>query len=155
MEEQHEAAYDHKTGASSSADQIASTDIVVKEEHDEDITARPISEIEEHNQMKAAIADTCSSMQIARGKNEVTEIEEIRDSDGFIQSTQISSEGDGDDVYVAVGESKSSFNALSWALKNAVKPGSWVYLIHVFPEVHEIPTLCKSHSNNLSSFIWI
>lgn len=50
---------------------------------------------------------------------------------------------DDDDVYVAIGKSASSMDALSWALKNVAKPTSFVYLVHVFPVVHHIPTPCK------------
>ncbi|ONK69352.1 uncharacterized protein A4U43_C05F21960 [Asparagus officinalis] len=46
----------------------------------------------------------------------------------------------GDDVYVAVGKKTSSVDALTWALKNVVKPSSFVYLVHVFPEITHIPT---------------
>ncbi|XP_043693212.1 U-box domain-containing protein 37-like [Telopea speciosissima] len=45
-----------------------------------------------------------------------------------------------DNVYVAVGKSNTSMDALRWALKNSLKPSSSVFLIHVFPEVHHIPT---------------
>ncbi|CAL9751527.1 unnamed protein product [Musa acuminata subsp. burmannicoides] len=46
-----------------------------------------------------------------------------------------------DDVYVAVGKGSSSIVALSWALMHAAtKPSSFVYLVHVFPPVHHIPT---------------
>ncbi|OAY64355.1 hypothetical protein ACMD2_27374, partial [Ananas comosus] len=47
---------------------------------------------------------------------------------------------DDDDVYVAIGKSASSMDALSWALKNVATPTSFVYLVHVFPVVHHIPT---------------
>ncbi|RWW87860.1 hypothetical protein BHE74_00003281 [Ensete ventricosum] len=50
-----------------------------------------------------------------------------------------------DDVYVAVGKGSSSIVALSWALMHAAtKPSSFVYLVHVFPPVHHIPTPCES-----------
>ncbi|KAJ6848114.1 uncharacterized protein M6B38_116450 [Iris pallida] len=45
-----------------------------------------------------------------------------------------------DDVYVAVGKSGSSMEALSWALTHVAKPSSFVYLIHVFPEIRHIST---------------
>ncbi|KAG9448571.1 hypothetical protein H6P81_008536 [Aristolochia fimbriata] len=45
-----------------------------------------------------------------------------------------------EDVYVGVGDDCSSVAALVWALKNVAKPSSVVYLIHIFPEVHRIPT---------------
>ncbi|XP_072979952.1 U-box domain-containing protein 35 isoform X2 [Typha angustifolia] len=47
---------------------------------------------------------------------------------------------DGKGVYVAIGNSKSSMDALSWALRHVVEPSSSVYLIHVFPVVRHIPT---------------
>jgi hypothetical protein len=145
--------YDHDTYASSGADRIASTDIVAKEEHGEETPACS-SEIEEHTQMEVAVAGTSNSTLIACAKQiEEPEIVPVDDFPLFPDQILIPSGGDGDDVYVAVGKSNSSLDALSWALKNAVKPGSWVYLIHVFPEVHEIPTPCKSRSNNLPSFI--
>ncbi|KAH7689068.1 Adenine nucleotide alpha hydrolases-like protein [Dioscorea alata] len=59
------------------------------------------------------------------------------------------SSSNGEDVYVAVGKKKSSMDALSWALKHLVKPSTFVYLVHVFPEVHHVPTplglVPKSH----------
>lgn len=47
-------------------------------------------------------------------------------------------------VYVGVGKSESSMEALTWTLKHAADPSSTtVYLIHVFPEIHYIPSPCK------------
>lgn len=44
-------------------------------------------------------------------------------------------------VYVAVGKSPSSLDALDWALRHAVNPPSTtVYLIHIYPEIRQIPT---------------
>ncbi|XP_074298098.1 uncharacterized protein LOC141628912 [Silene latifolia] len=44
-------------------------------------------------------------------------------------------------VYVAVGKSESSSDALLWALNNAVIPGSTlVYLVHIFSEIKFIPS---------------
>ncbi|XP_065852909.1 U-box domain-containing protein 35 [Euphorbia lathyris] len=49
--------------------------------------------------------------------------------------------GGGDCVYVAVGKSESSMDALSWTLKNLMNGEStMVYLIHVYPEIHYIPS---------------
>ncbi|XP_075664619.1 U-box domain-containing protein 35-like [Castanea sativa] len=46
-----------------------------------------------------------------------------------------------DSVYVAVGKSESSMEALVWTLKNAVtSPSTMVYLVHVFPEILYIPS---------------
>ncbi|KAJ1428635.1 UspA [Sesbania bispinosa] len=44
-----------------------------------------------------------------------------------------------DTVYVAVGKSDTSMEALSWTLNNLVTPSTFVYLIHVFPEIKNIP----------------
>ncbi|KAM0941694.1 putative rossmann-like alpha/beta/alpha sandwich protein [Dioscorea sansibarensis] len=96
------------------------------------------------------------------GSNSVWEIEEEvsnssstnnnNNSNGGIGSYMnggSSSSSNDEDVYVAVGKKKSSMDALSWALKHLVKPSSFVYLIHVFPEVHHVPTplglVPKSH----------
>ncbi|KAF5742829.1 putative Adenine nucleotide alpha hydrolases-like superfamily protein [Tripterygium wilfordii] len=46
-----------------------------------------------------------------------------------------------DCVYVCVGKSESSMDALSWTLNHALPTHSTiVYLIHVFPEIHFIPS---------------
>ncbi|XP_059438319.1 U-box domain-containing protein 35-like [Corylus avellana] len=45
-----------------------------------------------------------------------------------------------DSVYVGVGKSDSSMDALAWTLKHAVTPSTIVYLVHVFPEVRYIPS---------------
>ncbi|XP_038986319.1 U-box domain-containing protein 35-like isoform X1 [Phoenix dactylifera] len=73
------------------------------------------------------------------------EIQEVEEEPGAAEPRQAvpASPGkavDGDDVYVAVGKSSSGMDALSWALKYVAKPSSFVYLIHVFPEIHHIPT---------------
>lgn len=57
-----------------------------------------------------------------------------------------------DSVYVGVGKSESSMEALVWTIKHAVtSPSTVVYLVHVFPEILYIPSPCKlSHSLSLS-----
>ena len=45
-----------------------------------------------------------------------------------------------DYIYVAVGKSESSMDALQWTLKHAVNPSTVIYLIHVFPEIKHIPS---------------
>lgn len=62
-------------------------------------------------------------------------------NDAFTMAT-ISEENEVEDTfYVAVGKSKSSFQALSWTLNNLViTPSSTLlYLIHVFPQINHIP----------------
>lgn len=53
--------------------------------------------------------------------------------------------GNGEDsVYVAVGKSESSMDAVAWTLKHAVgTPSTIVYLVHVFPEIRHVLTPCK------------
>ncbi|XWS18110.1 hypothetical protein CRYUN_Cryun32bG0013500 [Craigia yunnanensis] len=45
-----------------------------------------------------------------------------------------------DSVYVAVGKSQSSMDALSWTLAHFVNTSTTLYLIHVFPEIRLIPS---------------
>ncbi|KAF3451899.1 hypothetical protein FNV43_RR07995 [Rhamnella rubrinervis] len=47
--------------------------------------------------------------------------------------------GGEDSVYVAVGKSESSMDALTWSLKHA-SSSTMVYLIHIFPEIRLIPS---------------
>ncbi|KAF3331399.1 U-box domain-containing protein 33 [Carex littledalei] len=143
MEWQNEATYHHKSGAGAGASASASVgadiNLEIKEARDDDITARP-SEIEE-NRMAVAVSNTGNDMPMERAQDieDEKEIIEVEDSGRLQPHVELPSGGDGEDVYVAVGKSASSMDALSWALKNVVKPGSFVYLIHVFPEVHQIP----------------
>ncbi|OAY41230.1 U-box domain-containing protein 35 [Manihot esculenta] len=66
-------------------------------------------------------------------------------------SLDVESRGE-DCVYVGVGKSESSMDALSWTLKNLVNGDStMIYLIHVFPEIHHIPSpLGKLPKNQVS-----
>lgn len=44
-------------------------------------------------------------------------------------------------VYVAVGKSHSSMDALRWTLRNTVDPSTTtLYLIHVFPQIRHVPS---------------
>ncbi|XP_043725583.1 U-box domain-containing protein 33-like [Telopea speciosissima] len=65
------------------------------------------------------------------------EIIEIGDNS---ESSTSSRDGGGEakDVYVAVGQ--DDLDVLTWALDHALGPGSCVYLVHVFPPIHYIPT---------------
>ncbi|KDO78595.1 hypothetical protein CISIN_1g021587mg [Citrus sinensis] len=45
-----------------------------------------------------------------------------------------------DIIYVAVGKSQSSMDALSWTLRHAVNPSTLIFLIHVFPQVKFVPS---------------
>ncbi|TVU11488.1 hypothetical protein EJB05_45076, partial [Eragrostis curvula] len=75
------------------------------------------------------------------------EIEELEPEERPRQSASSSAAAQGgsgastaDDVYVAVGKGGSSMAAMSWVLRRLTKPGTFVYLVHVFPVVTTIPT---------------
>ncbi|CAL5199634.1 unnamed protein product [Lathyrus oleraceus] len=72
-------------------------------------------------------------------------LDSIKEEEDYESSTvfslDIHSNKLSDVVYVAVGESFSSMEALSWTLKHLVNPNSTIVsLIHVFPRVKRIPT---------------
>ncbi|KAL5974345.1 hypothetical protein ACLOJK_031009 [Asimina triloba] len=76
----------------------------------------------------------------------ISEIEEEEPNDqvpqaryGVVRKQHVEGVGE-EDVYVAVGKSSSSMDALTWTLKHGATPSTFVYLVHVFPEVHHIPT---------------
>ncbi|KAJ8770301.1 hypothetical protein K2173_013255 [Erythroxylum novogranatense] len=73
---------------------------------------------------------------------EINHMEPIREEcEGSLFSVDVNNRDDEDCVYVGVGKSESSMDALSWTLKNAVNnETTMVYLIHVFPEIHHIPS---------------
>lgn len=60
-------------------------------------------------------------------------------------SSSCNSNGDNiiDCVYVAVGKSESSMDALNYAIKQLLNTNSILYLIHIFPEIKYIPSPCK------------
>ncbi|XP_039070382.1 uncharacterized protein LOC120217269 [Hibiscus syriacus] len=71
----------------------------------------------------------------------IKEIEEI----SSVFSFDVNSVGarDEDSVYVAVGKSQSSMDALSWTLSHFVDSSTnatTLFLVHVFPEIHYIPS---------------
>ncbi|KAK7363872.1 hypothetical protein VNO77_06032 [Canavalia gladiata] len=73
----------------------------------------------------------------------VSEIEEEDDEThhhaGPIATINKEEEEEEDCVYVAVGKSETSMDALSWTLKNMATHSTTIYLIHVFPEIKHIP----------------
>ncbi|KAK9134002.1 hypothetical protein Scep_013530 [Stephania cephalantha] len=86
----------------------------------------------------------------------VTEIEEENTSHEQFNVTQQMNQRSiiEEDVYVAVGKNGSSMDALKWALKQSQLNNTCivVYLIHVFPEIHHIPTpLGKFSKDQLSA----
>lgn len=76
----------------------------------------------------------------------VCEIEEVDENSN---ERQLHDDDDDDEeeycVYVAVGKSDTSMDALSWALNNFVaqSPSTIIYLIHVFPQINHIPNPCN------------
>nr|AFK34025.1 unknown [Lotus japonicus] len=77
----------------------------------------------------------------------VSEIEEecstqLHLDDGPMTTISEEKEKEGEEeepVYVAVGKSQTSMEALSWTLNNLVTPSTTLYLVHVFPEIKHIP----------------
>ncbi|XP_021902109.1 U-box domain-containing protein 35 [Carica papaya] len=67
---------------------------------------------------------------------------DVIEEEAFEGMSEFSNGGGGDDVvYVAVGKSESSMDALSWTLNHLIRTSSTiVYLLHIFPETHHIPT---------------
>ncbi|KAI9124127.1 hypothetical protein K1719_005427 [Acacia pycnantha] len=62
------------------------------------------------------------------------EIEELE------MSLEVAAEVEEECVYVGVGKSETSMEALSWTLKHLItSPSTMLYLIHVFPEIKYIP----------------
>jgi len=55
-------------------------------------------------------------------------------------------EDDDDTVYVAVGKSQSSTEALAWTLNNLATPSTMLFIIHVFPEIKLLPNPCNFSS---------
>ncbi|KAJ6747892.1 U-BOX DOMAIN-CONTAINING PROTEIN 52-LIKE [Salix koriyanagi] len=104
-------------------------------------------------------ASTGNSYQHQQYYSSVSEIEEEKSRDLFeinhgvpLESIKEDIEGSlfsfdvyGDHqkhcVYVGVGKSDSSMDALSWTLKNAIiDSNTMVFLIHIFPEIHHVPS---------------
>lgn len=70
-------------------------------------------------------------------------LDETHHQDGPM-ATISEEENEGEDtVYVAVGKSDTSKEALSWTLKNLATQSTTVFLIHVFPEIKHVPNPCK------------
>ncbi|XP_011005723.1 PREDICTED: U-box domain-containing protein 35-like [Populus euphratica] len=74
--------------------------------------------------------------------NHVVPLESIKeDIEGSLFSFDVCGDHQKDCVYVGVGNSESSMDTLSWTLKNAIiDSNTMVFLIHIFPEIHHIPS---------------
>lgn len=79
------------------------------------------------------------SQTLTQTMHPVTEIEEDNSSDFTFNNHQQENKEEEDTVYVAVGKSPSSIQALSWTLTNFTTPSTILYLIHVFPEINLLP----------------
>ncbi|KAI9123971.1 hypothetical protein K1719_005271 [Acacia pycnantha] len=65
---------------------------------------------------------------------------EVQGSHGGSRAASAVAEVEEECVYVGVGKSETSMEALSWTLKHLItSPSTIVYLIHVFPEIKHIP----------------
>ncbi|PKI71484.1 hypothetical protein CRG98_008157 [Punica granatum] len=66
----------------------------------------------------------------------------IKEDIDHISLCSYGSRGSEDCVYVGVGKSESSMDALTWSLNHAIGSGqsTTVYLVHVFPEIRYIPS---------------
>ncbi|XVF28075.1 hypothetical protein REPUB_Repub14bG0164300 [Reevesia pubescens] len=65
----------------------------------------------------------------------------IKEEDSSLFSIEVNDQADQGSVYVAVGKSESSMDALCWTLTHLVNTSSCIlYLIHVFPEIRNIPS---------------
>lgn len=83
------------------------------------------------------------SQTLTQTMHPVTEIEEDNSSDFPFNNHQQENKEEEDTVYVAVGKSPSSIQALSWTLTNFTTPSTILYLIHVFPEINLLPNPCN------------
>ncbi|MED6124047.1 hypothetical protein PIB30_055313 [Stylosanthes scabra] len=97
------------------------------------ITTTSVSEIveveEEENMIKSS-SNLYLNHEVSR--NTMSRISEGRSSEIIMEEEDI--------VYVAVGKSETSMEALTWTLKNmATTSSTMLYLIHVFPEIKHIP----------------
>lgn len=79
--------------------------------------------------------------------NNNNEIEEVDDSIETFDDDEIEQAAESC-VYVAVGKSNTSMEALSWTLNNLFatdnSSNTILYLIHVFPEIKHIPNPCNN-----------
>ncbi|KAH7545402.1 hypothetical protein FEM48_Zijuj01G0089700 [Ziziphus jujuba var. spinosa] len=102
------------------------------------ISSNSISEIEEEED-----DDDDGSREVPKEVKELFEMREFAPMPPIREDQQEKSSSSCDDsVYVAVGKSESSMDALTWTVKHAINPSSstMVYLIHIFPEVRYIPS---------------
>lgn len=117
------------SSSSSTSSRSSSTSIIreIEEEEEENYnssrsnTSQPLFEINHGNGMPMPLAP----------------IKEETESSFFSFDVVTQEE---DIIYVAVGKSQSSMDALSWTLRHAVNPSTSIFLIHVFPPVKFVPS---------------
>ena len=95
-----------------------------------------------------------------RSNSTVSEIEEDNSSDlpfndSLVTISEQEKKEEEDTVYVAVGKSPSSIEALSWTLNNFTTPSTILYLIHVFPEIKHLPNPCNFSSKSLMPLFFV
>ncbi|PON90316.1 Rossmann-like alpha/beta/alpha sandwich fold containing protein [Trema orientale] len=108
-----------------------------------------ISEIEEEDAHAGSGAGAGGATQNGDVPVEIRELFEIKKfapmpsirEEQYDCRGSVTSNGE-DCVYVAVGKSASSMDALDWTLKHVASPSPsiMVYLVHIFPEIRLIPT---------------
>ena len=107
-----------------------------------------------------AAAHTCRFSSSVCEIEEIEEEEEINHGMGMASIKEVDQSSlfpfdvnDAEEsVYVAVGKSESSMDALSWTLSHFVNTSTILYLIHVFSEIRHIPSPCKQ-SKALQEYI--
>lgn len=83
-----------------------------------------------------------STTGVCEIEEEVSETHHNHHDGSMVVGTNISEEEEEeeDSVYVAVGKSQTSMEALQWTLNNLATPHSTIlYLVHVFPQIKHIP----------------
>ncbi|GAV86432.1 Usp domain-containing protein [Cephalotus follicularis] len=100
-----------------------------------------IWEIEEEEEEEEEAGSSEGLYEINHG-GVVVPMESIKEDvdEGSLFSLDVNNGHSEDSVYVAVGKKESSVDALSWTLKHSVNRDTMIYLIHVFPEMHLIPS---------------
>ncbi|KAM6585529.1 hypothetical protein CsatB_012531 [Cannabis sativa] len=104
-----------------------------------------ISEIEEEDEGSGGGGGGRLSSEnddVTRDIKELFEIKKFAPMPAIGEEQSSSGAGGENCIYVAVGKSTSSMDALNWTLRQVMdlSPAIIVYLIHIYPEIRHIPT---------------
>ncbi|KAF4379178.1 hypothetical protein G4B88_010572, partial [Cannabis sativa] len=103
-----------------------------------------ISEIEEEDEGSGGGVGGIISQNddVTRDIKELFEIKKFAPMPAIGEEQSSSGAGGENCIYVAVGKSTSSMDALNWTLRQVMdlSPAIIVYLIHIYPEIRQIPT---------------